>query len=129
MKTIPSLTFGALLIATAALSAQWDPYPMKNVPRLPNGKVDLQAPARRGPDGHPDLQGFWIPVPLTKFLLNLAADMKPSEIPLQPWARALYQERIDNNGKDHPGVRCLPSGIPEKTTSPTASRSCRRRIS
>ncbi len=59
-----------------------------------------------------------MPVPLTKFLLNLAADMKPEEIPLTPWGRALYQERIDNNGKDHPGVRCLPSGIPEKDTIP-----------
>jgi hypothetical protein len=91
---------------------------MKNVPRLPNGKVDLQAPARRTADGHVDLQGFWMPVPLVKFLLNLAADMKPEDIPLQPWAAALYKERIDNNGKDHPGVRCLPSGIPEKDTIP-----------
>ena len=101
-----------------ALTAQWDPYPMKNVPRLPNGKVDLQAPARRAPDGHVDLQGFWMPVPLTKYLLNLAADMKPDEIPLTPWAAAIYKERIDNNGKDHPGVSCLPSGIPEKDNIP-----------
>ena len=87
-------------------------------PGCPNGKVDLQAPARRMADGHPDLQGFWLPVPLVKYLLNLAADMKEDEIPLQPWARALYRERIDNNGKDHPGVRCLPSGIPEKDNIP-----------
>ena len=91
---------------------------MKNVPRLPNGKVDLQAPARRMPDGHVDLQGFWMPAPLVKYLMNLAADMKPEDIPLQPWAKTLYQERIDNNGKDHPGVSCLPSGIPEKDTIP-----------
>jgi hypothetical protein len=44
--------------------------------------------------------------------------MKADEIPLQPWARQLYQERIDNNGKDHPGVSCLPSGIPEKLSIP-----------
>jgi hypothetical protein len=44
--------------------------------------------------------------------------MKPEEIPLQPWAAALYRERIENNGKDHPGVRCLPSGIPEKDNIP-----------
>jgi hypothetical protein len=108
----------SLLTGGMMASAQWDPYPMKNVPRLANGKVDLQAPARRMADGHPDLQGFWLPVPLTKFLLNLAADMKPEEIPLQPWAAALYRERIENNGKDHPGVRCLPSGIPEKDNIP-----------
>jgi len=118
MKKLQSLLTLAFVAAGVVVSAQWDPFPMKNVPRLPDGKVDLKAPARRAPDGHPDLSGFWMPVPLTKFLLNLAADMKPDEIPLQPWAAALYKERIDNNGKDHPGVSCLPSGIPEKDNIP-----------
>ena len=118
MKKLLSLLVVMGLAGGVVASAQWDPYPMKNVPRLPNGKVDLQAPARRTPDGHVDLQGFWMPVPLVKYLLNLAADMKPEDIPLQPWAKTLYQERIDNNGKDHPGVSCLPSGIPEKDTIP-----------
>jgi hypothetical protein len=108
----------AVLSGGIVASAQWDPWPMKNVPRLADGKVDLKAPARRMPDGHVDLQGFWMPTPLVKYLLDLAADMKPADIPLQPWARQLYQERIDNNGKDHPGVRCLPSGIPEKDNIP-----------
>jgi hypothetical protein len=31
---------------------------------------------------------------------------------------SLYKERIDNNGKDHPGARCWPSGIPEKNNIP-----------
>jgi hypothetical protein len=118
MKKMLWLAVVALVASTAVLAAQWDPYPTKNVPRLPNGKVDLQAAARRLSDGHPDLQGFWLPTPLVKYLLNLAADMKPDEIPLQPWAAALYKERIENNGKDHPGVRCLPSGIPEKDNIP-----------
>jgi hypothetical protein len=118
MKKRLSLVVAAVLLSGSFVLAQWDPFPMKNVPRLPNGKVDLQAPARRAADGHPDLQGFWMPVPLTKYLLNLAADMKPEEIPLTPAGAALYKERIDNNGKDHPGVRCLPSGIPEKDTIP-----------
>ena len=53
-----------------------------------------------------------------KLLLDLAADLKPGEVPFQPAAEALYKERIDTNGKDHPGVRCLPSGIPEKENIP-----------
>src|SRR5205085_8011216 len=118
MKRLLALSAAVVLASGIVASAQWDPFPMKNVPRLPDGKVDLKAPARRMPDGHPDLQGFWIPTPLVKFLTNLAADMKPEDIPLQPWARALYQQRIDTNGKDHPGVRCLPSGIPEKDNIP-----------
>jgi hypothetical protein len=107
----------ALGIAGVA-SAQWDPYPWKKVPRTPDGKVDLNAPAQRTSWGKVDLSGFWLPENVTKFLLNLAADMKESEIPLKPSARELYNQRIENNGKDHPGVSCLPSGIPEKDNIP-----------
>ncbi len=110
-----------LVIAWAGIGiaeAQWDPYPWKNMPRTPDGKVDLNAPSRRTADGKPDLSGFWMPLDGVAHLLNLAADLKPGEVPLQPWAEQLYKERIDNNGQDHPGVRCLPSGIPEKLNIP-----------
>jgi hypothetical protein len=115
------LALTALAIVSAVPtsgSAQWEPYPWKNVPRTPDGKVDLNAPARRTADGHPDLSGFWVPTVAVKHLLNLAADLKPGEVPLQPWAEAVYKERIETNGKDHPGVRCWPSGIPEKNNIP-----------
>ena len=98
--------------------AQWDPFPNKNMPRKADGKVDLEAPARRTTDNKPDLSGFWMPQAAVRYLLNLASDMKPEEIPLRPEYAKVYQERIDNNGKDHPGVRCLPSGIPEKLSIP-----------
>jgi hypothetical protein len=104
------------LLATAPVTAQWDNWPMKNVPRLANGKVDLNAPPRRTPDGKIDLQGFWTPTNPVKHLLNLAADLK--DVPLNPAAQKVLQERIDTNGKDHPGVRCWPSGIPEKLNIP-----------
>ena len=100
------------------LHAQWPSYPWKNVPRTADGRIDMNAPPRRTADGHVDLSGFWMPLNRVKHLLNLAADLKPGDVPLQPWAEALYKERIDNNGKDHPGVRCLPSGIPEKSNIP-----------
>jgi hypothetical protein len=114
------IAFACLVLVSMAgpLSAQWEPYPAKNVPRTADGKVDLNAPARRGADGKPDLSGFWVPTNAVKHLLNLAADLKPGEVPLQPWAAAVYQERIDTNGKDHPGARCWPSGIPEKNNIP-----------
>ena len=62
--------------------------------------------------------GFWVPTMAVKHLLNLAADLKPGEVPLQPWAEVVYKERIETNGKDHPGARCWPSGIPEKNNIP-----------
>lgn len=107
-----------ILSIPSAVHAQWDPYPWKRVPRTPDGKIDMNAPPLRTSYGKPDLSGFWIPDPQVKYLLNLAADMKPEEIPLTPAGKTLYDERIANFGKDHPGVFCLPSGIPEKNNIP-----------
>ncbi len=111
-------TAAIMLTITMVASAQWDPYPWKHMPRTADGKVDLNAPAQRTSYGKIDLSGFWMPENPTKHLLNLAADMKPEEVPLKPWALDLYNQRIANNGKDHPGVSCLPSGIPEKDNIP-----------
>jgi hypothetical protein len=111
---IVALTFFHVGLATA----QWDPYPWKRVPRTPDGKVDLKAAPVRTSYGKPDLSGFWLPDNPTKYLLDLAADMRHEDVPLTPWGKSVLQERIDNNGKDHPGVSCLPSGIPEKDNIP-----------
>ena len=109
-------------LSVSSVDAQWPSYPWKNVPRTKDGKIDMNAPPPKAADGHPDLSGLWMPGATirdqVRWLLNFADGMKPEEIPLQPWARDLYNERIANNGKDHPGVRCWPSGIPEKLTIP-----------
>jgi hypothetical protein len=114
LLTVSALVYG--FIGTAR--AQWDPFPWKNVPRTSDGKIDLTAPPQRTADGKIDLSGFWAPTERVKHLANLAADLKPEDVPLRPWAQAVYQERIDTNGKDHPGAYCLPSGIPEKNNIP-----------
>jgi hypothetical protein len=108
-----------LLIALTPLHAQWLNYPTKNAPRTKDGKPDLSAPLPRTRDGKPDITGIWMPNGL-KYLINIAADLKPDEVPFQPWAAALYKERRANNGRDDPNNRCLPSGVPEKdaVTSP-----------
>jgi hypothetical protein len=108
----------ASLVPSTSTAAQWEPFPWKNVPRTADGKVDLKAPPRRTPDGKVDLSGFWVPTVAVKHLQNLAADLPPGSVPLQPWAEAVYKERIETNGKDHPGARCWPSGIPEKNNIP-----------
>ena len=116
MRTL-KMTPMLLMIAMAA-HAQWEPYPWKHVPRTPDGKIDMNAPAQRTSYGKPDLSGFWIPENLTKHLLNLAADLGPEGPPLTPWAQGVLNQRIATEGKDHPGVSCLPSGIPEKDNIP-----------
>ena len=110
----------AMLVCSGvgAVQAQWPDYPWKNMPRTKDGKVDMNAPPRRTADGHPDLSGFWMPQNAVKHLLDLSADLPRGSVPLRPWAEELYKERIANNGKDHPGVRCWPSGIPEKNNIP-----------
>jgi hypothetical protein len=121
LETTARVFITGLVIAwagTGVAAAQWEPYPWKNMPRTPDGKVDLNAPTRRTADGKPDLSGFWMPGDSVRHLLNLAADLKAGEVPLTAWGQQVYQERIDNNGKDHPGVSCLPSGIPEKNNIP-----------
>ena len=57
-------------------SAQWLRYRTPGIPRLPDGKPNLTAPAPRTADGKPDLSGIWEPDG-TKFIRNLAADLKP----------------------------------------------------
>jgi hypothetical protein len=99
----------AVLIAVPALmlQAQWVNYPTPGTPRLPNGQPNLSAPAPRTPDGKPDLSGVWNRLS-SKYRANVAADLKTEEI--QPWARALVQQRTENIGKDSMVARCLPLG-------------------
>ncbi len=115
------------IICAAALGlslpaqAQWDPNIAKNAPRKADGKVDMTAPTPRTADGKPDLSGLWeqySEAQMPKLLLNIAADMKPEDVPLTPWAAQLLKQREATNSVDHPGARCLPSGIPEKDAVP-----------
>lgn len=113
------LVTSLLLLGIAPLHAQWLNYPTKNAPRTKDGKPDMSAPLPRTKDGKPDITGIWMPNGL-KYLISIAADLKPEEVPFQPWAAALYKERRENQGRDDPNNKCLPSGVPEKdaVTSP-----------
>jgi hypothetical protein len=97
-------------IATMAhgLHAQWLNYPTPGIPRTPDGKPNLSAPAPRSPDGKPDLSGLWHTTN-GRLLQNLGAD--GVEIPMRPAAQALFKERQDSNGKDRPSGRCISHGV------------------
>ena len=65
-------------LLTGAASGQWLGHKTPNVPRTPDGKPILTAPAPKMPDGKPDLTGIWNPNP--RFLVNLAVDLKPGDV-------------------------------------------------
>jgi hypothetical protein len=115
-----AIAIAALAVASAPAAAQW-PQQRSTLPRTADGRVDLAAPAPRTSDGRPDLYGVWEQTnefEPPRYLLNIAADLKPEDVPLRPWARELLQQRRATDSADHPGARCLPSGIPEKNAVP-----------
>src|SRR6185437_8440726 len=101
------------------LLSQWPDVKTPGVPRLADGKPNLSAPAPKTTDGKPDLSGIWEPNGI-KYLINIAADLKPGAVPFRPEAETIYKTRIENHGLDDPDSRCLPSGMPRKDaiTSP-----------
>jgi hypothetical protein len=95
-----------LCVMSASLTAQWPDHPARGLPRTPDGKPNLSAPAPRSADGKPDLSGIWRVT--RSYLLNAAPDLKPEDI--QPWAATLYTQSADNYRNDTDGINCLPPG-------------------
>lgn len=99
----------AALLLPAAAWAQWFNYPTPAIPRLADGKPNLSAPAPRTPDGKPDLSGVWRGAgPLYRF--NIAQDLGPNDV--QPWAEALFLQRVRDARKDSPLAKCFPVSVP-----------------
>jgi hypothetical protein len=107
------------IISVLTAAAQWPTVKTPGIPRLANGQPNLTAPTPKTADGKPDLSGIWEPNGI-KYLINIAADLKPADVPFTPEAQSLYKMRVETMGKDDPDARCLPSGMPRKDaiTSP-----------
>jgi hypothetical protein len=95
--------------------------PAKPTPHWPEGRVNL------GP--LPGQTGVWegnagstlatnIRGGIDNPRMNLPTNLKISDVPFQPWARALYDYRQANTTKDDPHVRCKPSGGPRLFHTP-----------
>src|ERR1700694_1286610 len=122
MNTIAmALAVSGLCVPLAVpLGAQWLNYPTPGIPRMPDGKPNLSAPAPRLPDGKPDLSGIWNAP--TGYLRHLAKVLKEA-VPFQPWAKALYDERAAGlQWKSEPDANCLPQGVPKVLLAPAPWR-------
>lgn len=109
------LAVAAVVVMFTSASAQWLNHPTPGLPRLPNGRPDLGAPPPRTVDGRPDVAGLWMPA--GGYIRDLTQDL--DEVPMQPWAGALYQQRRETLSKDDPtGLVCAPGGVPRSNAVP-----------
>jgi hypothetical protein len=118
------LTLALVLLAAAAPALAQAPV----AGRIPDPPASLKpGPTPRLPDGRPDLgngKGAWNP----RVVANLSGtgrstrDRSPVEsivdVPFQPWAKTLYDERLANLSIDDPEAKCLPPGIPRLYATP-----------
>jgi hypothetical protein len=103
--------FIASSVLTLSASAQWINNPTPGIPRLPDGKPNLAAPAPRTADGKPDLSGLWQPASggADPQFADIAKDVQGG-LPFQPWAADLVKARRAANNKDDPDGHCQPLG-------------------
>ena len=110
----PLLPATLLFIVVSAPSfAQWRNVPEANLPRTPEGEVDMEAPAPRLANGRIDLEGIWMPDD-NRYIRDLALDLGDENVPYRPWARRLFDERKDgSHSREDPDAHCLPQGVPK----------------
>jgi hypothetical protein len=101
-----SLVAAILTIATVPAWAQWLHYPTPGMPRTPDGKPNLSAPAPILPDGKPDLSGIWEVDLDPHNPSNLG--IKPEDLTVTPDGEGLQKRHRG----DRPGARCLPPSLP-----------------
>jgi hypothetical protein len=116
---IAGIALVTFFLMSTSLSAQWTKIPQPGILRTSNGQPNLYAPVPRLPDGRPDLSGIWEPQDGGKYARDIAADLKPQDVPFQPWAKALFDSRVDGaHAREDPDTNCLAQGVPRINASP-----------
>jgi hypothetical protein len=132
------IVFLSMACVSVGASAQWLNYKTPGVPRTPDGKPKLDAPAPRTADGHPDLSGVWMhdftPVDelrrlygkfvddeiknelpgmefrnVQKYALNILIDFPPEQSPAKPETTKAFLAHLAN---PNPEELCYDSNLP-----------------
>ena len=129
---MPKELLAALVfLLSGPLAAQWIHYPTAGVPKTPDGKPNLTAPAPLAGPGRPDISGMWmtpqnarqcsngcdeinIPGPENN---NFGAGL-PGGLPYTKWAADLVKSRAPTSRGDDPHVNCLPPSFPRAWSLP-----------
>ncbi len=98
----------SMFLLPVSLNAQWLDWRTPGIPRTPDGKPNLTAPAPKTPDGKPDLSGVW-QAEGNPYRLSVILDLKDEAI-FRPAAEAVFLERVQNFHRDDPVTNCLPAG-------------------
>ena len=101
----------ALWLLPVPLCAQWLDFRTPDIPRTPDGKPNLTAPAPRTPDGKPDFSGIWQPE-LNPYRFDVIQDLKDEGI-FRPEAEAIFLKRVVDFRREDPVTNCLPGGPSE----------------
>jgi len=115
-----------LTLSSITARAQWLDYRAPDIPRTPDGKPNLKAPAPRLPDGKPDLYGVWDDRCFTAecaqsgpavgarrvWFFDLAQGLKESDVQMTPWAAAIQARRVSRDHVDDPYGYCALPGVP-----------------
>ena len=110
---LPSIA--AAVLFTWPAFAQWTGLKTAGIPRLPDGKPNLAAPAPRTADGKPDLSGIWQAgragaAGQYGYDYDVTQTLPPDGLTL--WAKGVRQQRVQDFRKDSPLAHCLPVSVP-----------------
>lgn len=131
-----NLVLGAIAFATLPLCGQWQDVKTSHVPRGPDGKPNLSAPAPKMADGKtPDFSGVWNPirmpctldgigkifgcsdvplgVPIGLFDVTASGsedgqEGSTSKLPYKTGVEASVQQHLVEDRRGDPTTRCLP---------------------
>jgi hypothetical protein len=111
-RTRALVALSLAVILSSPVAAQWFGFKTPGVPRLPDGRPNLSAPAPKTADGKPDLSGIWQAGRAGEYGYDYDVTQKLKPEDVQPWARALRFKRAQDFRKDSPLAHCMPVSVP-----------------